>query len=280
MNNRLVKQGDLLRFREQLITQEKSQATLEKYLRDLEHFCHFIADRSVTKEEVICYKQHLTQCYAPASVNSMLASLNQFLKFQGWHDCVVKALKIQHQSFRAEELELTREEYLRLLAAAKACGNQRLCLLMETICSTGIRVSELPFITVESAASGRATVSLKGKTRQVLIPKLLAIKLKEYTNQHAIRHSSIFITRSGMPMDRSNILHQMKSLCHQANVSCRKVFPHNLRHLFACLYYRAVKDLSRLADLLGHSNVNTTRIYTRVSGSEQQKQIDGLGLVV
>lgn len=267
-------------FQHRLIEDEKSTATIQKYLRDVEVFFAFAGEKPVNKDTVVRYKQYLTGKYKPSSVNSMLAAVNRFFKEMGWFDCVVKALKVQRQTFRSRERELTKEEYFHLLNAAKRQKNIRLYLLMQTICATGIRVSELPFITVQAIRAGRTTVSLKGKTRIVLLPSALCRELKEYTDSRNIKNGSIFITRSGKPLDRSNILHEMKALCESAGVDRNKVFPHNLRHLFACMFYKAEKDLSRLADLLGHSNVNTTRIYTCVSGEEQAKQIERLGLIV
>lgn len=277
----IIKREMLEVFKGRLIEDEKSRATLEKYSRDVGAFFQYVGEgASITKEIAMRYKQYLAQKYAVVSVNSMLAAVNRFFKEMGWLDCVVKAFKVQREAFRAKEKELSKAEYLRLLSAAKKQGNQRLYLLMETICSTGIRVGELKFITVEALAVGHATVSLKGKTRRVILPAALRQKLKSYVKQVKIKTGSIFITRNGRPMDRSNILHAMKKLCLEAKVDCRKVFPHNLRHLFACLYYKMEKDLSHLADILGHSNINTTRIYTMVSGEEQAKQIDRMGLVI
>lgn len=280
MEKRIITQELISKFRCSLIQDEKSRATIGKYLRDVHAFAEYIGQGTVCKEVVIGYKQRLMERYAPASVNSMLAALNHFFKEMGWYDCIVKSVKIQRQAFRSKERELSKEEYYRLLEAAKQRGDRRLYLLMQTICASGIRVSELRFITVEALKSGRAIVSLKGKTRQVLLPRALVKELKHYAKERKILHGSIFVTRTGKPMDRSNILHEMKSLCEAANVDRRKVFPHNLRHLFACLFYKASKDLSRLADLLGHSSVDTTRIYTCVSGLEQQRQIERLGLVI
>lgn len=280
MGNRVIEVAQLERFRNAMLEDEKSSATIAKYSRDVESFLAFAEGTEITKEVVIRYKQHLTEKYAPSSVNSMLAALNRFLKEIGRYDCVVKALRIQRQAFRGKERELTKAEYYRLLDAARKKGDNRLYMLMQTICATGIRVSELRFITVEALQRGRATVSLKGKTRQVLIPKALSKELTRYVKERGIKTGSIFVTSSGKPMDRSNILHRMKALCETARVAKEKVFPHNLRHLFACLYYKMEKDLSRLADLLGHSSLNTTRIYTSLSGAEQQRQIDRLGLVL
>lgn len=272
--------AQITQFQNRLMEDEKSTATIQKYLRDIEAFHTFAGEENVTKDMVIRYKQHLKENYKPSSVNSMLAAINRFFKEMGWFDCVVKALKVQRQTFRDRERELTKEEYFRLLKAAKQQNNMRLYLLMQTLCSTGIRISELQFITAQAVKTGRAVVSLKGKTRTVLIPSALCRELKRYAGEKEIDSGSIFVTRNGKPLDRSNVLHDMKALCEAAGVDRNKVFPHNLRHLFACLFYRVEKDLSRLADLLGHSNVNTTRIYTCVSGEEQAQQIERLGLVV
>lgn len=277
--SRQITESDILQFKRKLLEEEKSKSTIQKYMRDMKAFRTFAGKKEVTKEMVIQYKQYLKENYKTASVNSMLAAVNRFLKEMEWYDCVVKVLKVQRQAFRSRERELTREEYFRLLETARAKNNMRLYLLMQTICSTGIRVSELPFITLEAARSGRASVSLKGKTRTVLLPKELCRKLKSYAREKDIQKGSIFITRNGIPLDRSNILHDMKALCKEAEVDRSKVFPHNLRHLFACMFYKAERDLSRLADILGHSNVNTTRIYTCVSSEEQIRKIEKLGLL-
>lgn len=280
MSDRIIGNMQLEQFYTELIEDEKSTATIEKYMRDVRAFYLFAGKNNITKELVIQYKHYLIGRYAVTSVNSMLAAVNKFLKDMGWYDCVVKALKIQRQAFRSKERELTKKEYYRLLNAAKEKGDLRLQLLMETICSTGIRVSELEFITAEAVNAGRAIVSLKGKTRMVLLPAELCRALKAYAKAYGIHKGSIFVTRTGRPLDRSNILHAMKILCEKAGVDRKKVFPHNLRHLFACLYYKAVKVLSRLADLLGHASINTTRIYTSVSVEEQVRQINRLGLIV
>lgn len=280
MDERKITGERMLTFRHRLLENERSPATVEKYMRDVRTFMVFAGEEEVRKETVIRYKQHLLENYAPASVNSMLAALNCFFKEMGWYDCVVKAVKVQRQVFRSREREMTRAEYIRLLEAARKRKDTQLYLLMQTICSTGIRVSELRFVTVEAVKAGRATVSLKGKTRQVLLPSALCRELKRYAKERGIAAGNIFVTKSGKPLDRSNILHAMKRLCETAKVKRSKVFPHNLRHLFATLYYKASKDISRLADLLGHSSINTTRIYTCVSGEEQQRQIERLGLLL
>lgn len=274
--------AEIENFQNQLLGEEKSSATIEKYVRDVKAFLDYAGNEAiavVSKEEVIRFKNYLMERYAVTSVNSMLAAVNCFFKKLGWHDCVVKSLKVQREAFRPRERELTKEEYYRLLKAAKDKGNERLYYVMQCICSTGIRISELRFITVESLNTRRARVCLKGKTRTVLLPLELCRRLKGYVQERAIIRGSVFVTNSGKPLDRSNILHDMKALWKAAGVSRKKIFPHNLRHLFACTYYRVEKDLSHLADILGHSSVNTTRIYTLVSGEEQAKQIDMLGLI-
>ena len=268
------------RFESRLKEEEKSRATIEKYLRDAKAFAAFLGDAPVTKDAVIRYKSHLPENYAVASANSMLAAVNSFLRFLECADCVVRTFKVQKAVFRSRELELSRNEYVRLVETAKRRGNRRLCLVMQTICATGIRISELPFVTVESLHTRRARVSLKGKTRTVILPMELCRELKRYVKSSGIQSGSVFVTRGGRPMDRSNILHAMKALCQEAGVAAGKVFPHNLRHLFAVTYYNVEKDICHLADLLGHSNVNTTRIYTLISCEMQEQRLDGLGLVL
>lgn len=267
-------------FRCELIKEEKGCATIEKYLRDVRTFFMAMEERVITKELVIGYKQQLMGQYAATTVNGVLASLNSFFKKLGWHDCIVKSLRVQREAFRSQEREMSKEEYYRLLNAAKRRGDMRLYYLLQTIGSTGIRVSELPFITVEAVKAGKARVILKGKNRTVLLPAALCRELRHYIKEKNIRTGSIFITRSGKPMDRSNIFRAMKALSKEAKVDSRKVFPHNLRHLFACVYYKAERDIAHLADILGHSSVETTRIYLTASCTEQEKQIERLGLVV
>lgn len=276
-----LEEAMLQEFEIYLVKEERSRETIKKYLRDVRRFFQEVGTGNrIEKEIVLEYKNKIAIRYAPSSVNSILAAINSFLRFQGWFDCMVKTLKIQRGAFRASGRELTRNEYLRLLEKARENGNDRLALLMETLGATGIRIGELPFITVEAATDGYAVVTLKGKTRQVLIPKKLGKKLLKYAKSHGKKEGPVFVTRTGRTMDRSNILHEMKKLCEAAGVEKSKVFPHNFRHLFACVFYRAHKDLNRLADLLGHSNINTTRIYTCISRTEHARQIEGLGLVV
>lgn len=246
---------------------EKSPATIEKYIRDVRYFLSFMSgfpeNEIICKEHTLAYKEHLTARYAPASVNSMLTAMNLFLRFIGKSQFCVRLLKIQRQMFCREERELTKEEYKRLVAAAK---QTRLAYILQTICGTGIRVSELRYITVEAAAGNKVTVSCKNKTRVILIPKAVQKILREYIRRTGVKSGPVFVTKSGKTLNRSNIWRDMQNLCKQANVSEKKVFPHNLRHLFARLFYSVDKDIVRLADLLGHSSINTTRIYTVESG--------------
>lgn len=278
--NHFLNEAMIDRFLEKLREDEKAEATIEKYIRDVRAFYTFVGGTGkIDKSVMIRYKEYLIDWYAAASVNSMLAAVNVFLREMEWYDCIVKSLKIQKEAFRAKERDLSKEEYYRLLSAAEKKGNMRLSLIMQTICSTGIRISELRFITMEAINMGYAKVCSKGKQRTVLLPEMLCKKLKYYGQKKKIKRGSIFITRNGNPMDRSNIWHEMKELYQEAGVIERKIFPHNLRHLFALTYYKVKKDISHLADLLGHSNINTTRIYTLVSGEEQARQLEFLGLV-
>lgn len=266
-------------FRNYLINEEKSNATLEKYIRDINSFRLWLCKRNVDKQTVLQYKAYLTQNYKPASVNSVLSSLNGFFAFNEWYDCKVKSLKIQKQIFASTDKELTKAEYERLLDAAKSKKNERLYLLMQTICSTGIRVSELRFITVAAVNTGVADINCKGKLRQVFLPKALCKVLTRYIKEQKIKSGPVFVSRTGKPLDRSNVWTDMKRLCEVAGVSKDKVFPHNLRHLFARTYYSIQKDVVRLADILGHSSVNTTRIYTMETGEVHKRQIERLGLL-
>lgn len=260
--------------------QERSVSTIKKYKRDLHALCEFLKGQPVTKSALIEWKEFLIQKYAAVSVNSILAAVNTFLNFTGWGDCKVKPLKIQRNLFCREEKELSREEYLRLVKAAGSVGNQRLSLLLQTICATGIRVSELQFITAEAVQRGRAVVNCKGKMRTIFLPEKLCRSLGQYVRRERRYSGPVFVTKSGQPIDRSNIWRDMKALCERAGVEPEKVFPHNLRHLFARTYYKLEKDLFRLADLLGHSSINTTRIYTMESGVIHARQIEHMRLVI
>lgn len=266
-------------FKEYLLAEEKSEATIDKYIRDIKAFCAFIKGREFDKKDVLEYKSRIIEKYAPASVNSMLSSLNALFAFLEWHEMKVKTLKVQKQVFLSSEKELTKGEYERLLGAAKSKGNERLYMLMQTICSCGIRVSEVRFITVEAINREYAEVACKGKRRRVFLPRDLCVMIKRYCRERNIKSGAVFVTKNGQPLDRSNIWSDMKKLCKSAGVSEEKVFPHNLRHLFARTYYSLQKDIVRLADILGHSSVNTTRIYTAESGEIHRQQIQKLRLV-
>ena len=278
---RILTQRNIEQFYTCLKTEEKSHNTIEKYIRDVTAFMVYLADTAVTKETVIAYKNKLiSENYAVRSINSMLASVNSLLAFLGWTECKVKSIKLQRQVYCSEEKELTKAEYTRLVNTAKQKGNERLNLLIQTICCTGIRVSELQFITVEAVKNSEAIVSLKGKTRTVFIVKDLKQKLLRYAAEQKIESGMIFITRSGKPMSRTNIWREMKNLCESANVNPNKVFPHNLRHLFARTFYSIEKDIAKLADILGHSSINTTRIYIISTGNEHRKRMENMRLII
>ena len=268
------------RYLKELREQERSEATIQKYTHDLTALCAWLEEKPLTKAAVIEWKRQLTGTHAPASVNAMLAAVNGYLKYYGWSELCVKPLKIQRSLFLEERKELTRAEYARLVEAAGKKENQRLSLVIQTICATGIRVSELKFITVAAVQSGRAEINNKGKLRLVFLPEKLRRLLKRYIQKQKKTAGAVFTTRTGKPLDRSNIWRDMKALCASAGVAPEKVFPHNLRHLFARTFYGLEKDLSRLADILGHSSVNTTRIYTAESGTIHARQMERLGLVI
>ena len=259
---------------------EKSAATMEKYLHHVRQFVAHDAGRRIDKALVLEYKTRLGKLYAPSSANAALAAVNGFLRFWGFESCCVKPFKVQKQVYCSEEKELTREEYVRLIKAAKEKSSERLALLLETICATGIRVSELPYITVEAAVRGEAVVHCKGKTRTVFLPAALQKKLRRYMQSQKIQSGPVFITRTGKPMNRSNIWREMKALCERANVAPSKVFPHSLRHLFARTFYSIDHDVAKLADLLGHSNINTTRIYIITTGAEHRRKMETMRLVI
>ena len=266
-------------FKKYLLNEEKSSVTVEKYIRDVTTFYVWSNNRAIEKSDVIAYKEFLMGTYKTASVNSMLSSINSFFTYLEWFELKVKTLKKQKELFIREEKELTKAEYERLLDAARSKKNKRIYYIMQTICATGIRISELRFITTEAIRMQRAEVRCKGKNRVVFIPKNLCKILKEYAKEENIQNGSIFITKTGKPINRRNVWADMKKLCETANVARTKVFPHNLRHLFARTFYSQQKDIVRLADLLGHSSVNTTRIYTIESGYKHKKIIQRLGLV-
>lgn len=277
----IITENQIRGFERFLYQNERSRGTVEKYLRDLTSFRRFLGEQSVSKERVALWKEELVRNgYAASTVNSMLTAVHCFLRFAGWQECCVRLLRRQRTVFCDEEKELTREEYLRLLRTAGKQGNQRLCLVMQTICSTGIRVSELKFISVSSLSAGRAEVDCKGKRRVILLAPKLCLMLKAYCRQQNIRTGPVFTTKNGKALDRSNIWREMKRLCEQAGVEPSKVFPHNLRHLFARIFYRMEKDISKLADLLGHASIETTRIYIMESGLEHGRKVEQLGLLL
>lgn len=281
MKGRIITESIISKFKTYLQNEEKSTNTIEKYIRDVKVFADYVDSSNVTKEMVIEYKNKLiSDNYAVRSINSMIASLNSFFVFIGWEDLKVKSIKLQRQIYCPEEKELTKAEYLRLINTAKQKGNERLNLLIQTICGTGIRVSELQYITVEAVKCGEAVASLKGKTRSVFIVRELKKKLLRYAAEQGIKSGAIFITRNGNPMSRTNIWREMKNLCEQANVNPDKVFPHNLRHLFARTFYGIEKDIAKLADILGHSSINTTRIYIITTGYEHRQRMENMQLII
>ena len=272
---------EITAFGEYLRAEEREGSTIEKYLRDVRAFYTWLEKRTVTKEEAAGWKEYLRRCeYKPETINSMLSALNRFFGFVQWPECRVKYLKIQRRLFRSAEKDLTREEYMRLLETADALGKPRLSLLMETICATGIRVSEVKYITVEAAQAGRAEIALKGKIRTILIPGKLCRKLLKYAKKQKTGSGEIFLTRTGKGLTRRQIWAEMKAICKRAGVAPSKVFPHNLRHLFARTFYRSCRDVVQLADVLGHSSIETTRIYLVSTGIEYVRRMNRLGLIL
>ena len=275
----IITQTDIDGYCHSLTEEERAAGTVAKYRRDLTAFARFLDGQRVTRENAAGWKTHLLGAgYAPVTVNAMLSAVNGFFRFMGWN-IKIKFLKIQHRLFRSPERELTRAEYARLLAAARERGQERLALIMETLCATGIRISELRYITAEAAKTGRATIALKGKIRTILLPAKLCRKLQKYAKKQKIASGAVFRTKSGRSISRRQVWFELKRLCKAAGVAPGKVFPHNFRHLFATTFYKACRDIARLADVLGHSSIETTRIYLAVSGAEQQRQLDRLGLV-
>ena len=268
-------------FSTALFQAERSQATVEKYLRSVRDFFRYLDGRPVAKSVILEWKDTLRhRGYAPSTVNTFLAALNYLFNFLGWTDCRTHYLKVQRRLFRDAGQELGRQDYTRLIAAARELGRERIALVMETICATGIRVSEVRYLTVEAVNKGRATISLKGKIRTILLPGKLCRKLLKYAKKQKITSGEIFLTRGGKPMGRCQIWAEMKRICKAAGVDPAKVFPHNLRHLFATVYYRIYKDIVKLADILGHSSIETTRIYLLTTGQEHRQQLERLRLVL
>ena len=280
MEGRVITAKMIAEFKEHLILEERSVATIQKYIRDVKAFTAYAQNSAISKEIVIAYKKYLQENYAVRSVNSMLASINSLFLFLGWHDLKVKALKLQKQVYCPEEKELTKAEYTRLCRTAERKHNERLNLILQTICGTGIRVSELQFITIEAVKHGEAVVRCKGKTRAVFIVRELRQKLLRYAAEQNIQSGMIFVTRTGKPISRTNIWREMKALCIEADVNPQKVFPHNLRHLFARVFYGIEKDIAKLADILGHASINTTRIYIISTGMEHRRRMENMHLIL
>ena len=280
MEQKTVTKEEIRQFSDALTEEERSAGTIEKYVRDVRRFAVWLDGEEVSRERAAAWRDGLLERgYAPVTINSMVAAVNQFFTFLGWEEFRVKALKIQRKLFRDDRRELTREEYQRLLDAAHGLGRERLALLLETICATGIRVSEVKYITVEAAHAGRAEISLKGKLRTILLPGKLCRKLKKYARQQKTASGEIFLTRSGKSLSRRQIWAEMKRLCKAAGVAPSKVFPHNLRHLFARTVYKVCRDVVKLADVLGHSSIETTRIYLISTGSEHANILRKMHLV-
>lgn len=280
MDNRKLNEGHIAAYLQFLRTEERSAATIEKYLYAVRLFAAWLDGRPVTKDLSAQWKSELLESgLSPATINGRLSAVNGLFHFLGWDGCRVKFLKLQRKAFRDTARELTRPEYDRLLSAAGKRGREDLALLMETICSAGIRVSEVEYITVEAVERGEAEIRLKGKIRTILLPGKLCRKLSRYARKQKIAFGAIFRAKSGQPFSRFQIWRMMKALCAQAGVEPSKVFPHNLRHLFAVTFYRVTKDIAKLADLLGHSSIDTTRIYLRTTGREHVRQLELLGLV-
>lgn len=273
-------QREFDQFEDYLRHDEREESTIEAYLRSLTRFAEWADRRAVTKELAMEWKTALSEAgYRPISVNAMLAAVNKFFTCMGREDCKVKYLKLQRQMFRKSEKDLSKEEYQRLVQAAREKGDLRMELILETICATGIRVGELKYITVEAVRVGVAEIALKGKIRTILLPHRLCRKLQKYAKQQKIASGKIFLTQDGLPVSRQSIWTRMKALCEAAGVERSKVFPHNLRSLFARSFYGSCHDVVRLADVLGHSSIETTRIYLMSTGKEYLRQLDKLGLV-
>ncbi len=281
MKNYILTNRQIVSFRRHLKQEEREQSTIEKYVRDVRLFEAWLSGRRVTAEIVTDWKDYLrTKGYKPETINAKLSALNKFFVFMRWLACRIKYLKIQKKLFRGTEKELTKGDYVRLLETADTLRKNRLALLIETICATGIRVSEVRYITMEAVRAGYADVALKGKIRTILLPAKLCRKLQKYARKQKIASGEIFITRTGKGVSRRQIWAEMKALCKKAGVAASKVFPHNLRHLFARTFYRACRDVAKLADVLGHSSIETTRIYLISTGKEHTRQLERLGLIL
>ena len=279
MEERRLTAAILKSFQAELIKQERAPATIEKYMHDIRTFYSWLGNREVTPETVHEWKKSLTERFSPGTVNGKLAALNALFTFTGWTDCRARSLKLQRRAFRDDARELTRDEFYRLVNTAERLDKERLALLLEAIGSTGVRVSEVKYFTVEAVRLGRAEIALKGKIRTILLPGKLCRKLLKYARKQKIASGEIFLTRSGKPINRKQIWAEMKALCKQAGVEPGKVFPHNLRHLFAQTFYHQTRDVVKIADVLGHSSLSTTRIYLISTGAEHRKELEKLQLV-
>lgn len=280
MKNRIIETEIFEAYEIYLRENEKSKATCEKYARDVKHFAEFAGDRDIDKTVLLDYKAELERNYAKTSANSMIAAVNSFLRYVGRHELCIKQFKIQKTAYSPEEKELSVAEFHSLIKAAEENKKERLSLVIQTICGTGIRVSELQYLTVEAVQKGEATVSCKGKTRKIFMVSKLRKKLLDYVKRNHIKSGMLFTTKTGKPLDRSNIWREMKKLCELADISAEKVFPHNFRHLFARTFYGIEKDIAKLADILGHSNINTTRIYIMTTFAEHKRKMESMRLII
>jgi len=267
-------------FSRYLREEERETATIDKYSRDVKDFFIWLKDREISRERMGEWRGYLLKAgRKPVTINGKLSALNKFFSFLGRNDCRIKYLKIQRRLFRSTEKQLSKQEYIRLMETAHSLGRERLALLMETICATGIRVSEVKYITAEAIRAGRTEIALKGKIRTILLPGKLCRKLKKYAGKRKIVSGEVFLTRNGKGMSRRQIWAEMKSLCEKAGVAPSKVFPHNLRHLFAQTFYRVCRDVAKLADVLGHSSIETTRLYLISTEAEHVRQMERMGLI-
>ncbi len=280
MKNKIIETKMLEAYKVYLRENEKSKATCEKYVRDVNHFAEFAGGKEVDKGVLLDYKAELEKEYAATSANSMIAAVNSFLRYVGWCELCIKQFKIQKEAYSPEEKELSAVEFQRLVKTAENHKKERLSLVIQTICGTGIRVSELPYLTVEAVKKGEATVSCKGKTRKIFMVSKLRKKLLDYAKRNHIDSGMLFTTKTGKALDRSNIWREMKGLCELAGIPTEKVFPHNLRHLFARTFYSIEKDIAKLADILGHSNINTTRIYIMTTFAEHKRKMESMRLII
>ena len=279
---RMITEEKILQYQEYLYEEEKTTATIKKYICDLKKLMDYLSGREITKKLMVEYKEALRKekGYRLTSINSFLVAANRFFEYMGWYDLRVKTYRIQKEIFVPENRDLSKAEYKKLVQAAMKKGKKRLAMILQTICAAGIRISELSCVTVESVVKGIVEIYCKGKQRIVLLPKKLQKKLLRYIQEKEIKSGILFCTSSGKPVDRSNIWKEMKGLCKEAEVTEEKVYPHNLRHLFAKEFYAVEKDIAKLADILGHSSVETTRIYIKSTSAEHQKQLNMMGLVV